>query len=79
MKLDPRREALLKRTFLDYQQTTAFIENPIVVNRAEGLYYWDIEGRRYFDGIGGIFVAILMFVSDFEPHIAVPMYIRPLF
>ena len=59
MKLDARREALLKRTFLDYQQTTAFIENPIIVNKAEGLYYWDAEGKRYFDGIGGIFVAIL--------------------
>ena len=59
MKLDARQEALLKRTFLDYQQTTAFIENPIIVNKAEGLYYWDVEGKRYFDGIGGIFVAIL--------------------
>lgn len=59
MKLDARREALLKRTFLDYQQTTAFIENPIIVNKADGLYYWDAEGKRYFDGIGGIFVAIL--------------------
>jgi adenosylmethionine-8-amino-7-oxononanoate aminotransferase len=59
MKLDARQEALLKRTFLDYQQTTAFLENPIIVNKAEGLYYWDVEGKRYFDGIGGIFVAVL--------------------
>jgi len=36
-----------------------FIENPLVVNKAEGLYYWDTDGRRYFDAIGGIFVAIL--------------------
>ncbi len=59
MKLDPRREALLKRTFLDYQQTLSFIENPIVVAKADGLYYWDVEGKRYFDALGGIFVAIL--------------------
>lgn len=59
MKLDERQKALLKRTFLDYQSTAEFFENPLVVDRAEGLYYWDTEGKRYFDGIGGIFVATL--------------------
>ena len=59
MKLNPRQQKLLKRTFLDYQQTSAFMENPLIVDRAEGLYYWDVEGRRYFDGLGGIFVAVL--------------------
>ncbi|MCL4862891.1 MAG: aspartate aminotransferase family protein, partial [Caldilineaceae bacterium] len=33
--------------------------NPLVVSRAEGLYYWDTEEKRYFDAIGGIFVASL--------------------
>ena len=32
---------------------------PLIVTRAEGLYYWDVEGKRYFDAIGGIFVAVL--------------------
>jgi len=59
MKLDERQKKLLKRTFLDYQQTSEFFDNPLIVKRAEGLYYWDVEGRRYFDGIGGIFVATL--------------------
>jgi adenosylmethionine-8-amino-7-oxononanoate aminotransferase len=59
MKLDARQEQLLKRTFIDYQQTSGFLENPLVVSRAEGLYYWDTEGKRYFDAIGGIFVASL--------------------
>ena len=59
MKLDDRQEKLIRRTFLDYQQISAFIENPIVMHKAEGLYYWDVEGKRYFDGIGGIFVATL--------------------
>ena len=59
MKLDSRREKLLKRTFIDFQQTLAFIENPLIIDRAEGLYYWDVEGKRYFDGLGGIYVAIL--------------------
>ncbi len=59
MTLSPRQTRLLKQTFLDYQQTSEFLERPLIVNRAEGLYYWDIDGRRYFDAIGGIFVASL--------------------
>ena len=59
MILDERRKKLLSRTFLDYQPTTAFLENPLVVYQAKGLYYWDVEGKRYFDGIAGIFVATL--------------------
>ena len=59
MKLDERRRKLLKRTFLDYQQTSAFFEHPLVINRGKGLSYWDVEGKEYFDGIGGIFVASL--------------------
>ncbi|MCU0959803.1 MAG: aminotransferase class III-fold pyridoxal phosphate-dependent enzyme [Pirellulaceae bacterium] len=54
-----RLERLLKRTFLDYQQTMEFLRAPLVIDRAEGLYYWDVAGRRYFDAIGGIFVAVL--------------------
>lgn len=59
MKLDDRQQQLIRRTFLDYQQTTQFIDNPLVVSSAEGLYYWDTEGKRYFDGISGIFVTTL--------------------
>ena len=59
MKIDPRRAGLLKRTFVDFRQTSEFLENPIVMDRAQGLYYWDIEGKRYLDAIGGIFVATL--------------------
>ncbi len=59
MNLDQRQRTLLQQTFLDYQSTAAFLDNPLVVNRAQGLYYWDTEGKRYFDGIGGIFVATL--------------------
>jgi len=54
-----RHERLLKRTYLDYQQTSEFLKAPLVVERAKGLYYWDVEGKRYFDAIGGIFVAVL--------------------
>jgi adenosylmethionine-8-amino-7-oxononanoate aminotransferase len=59
MKLNARQERLLKRTFIDYQQTSEFLRTPLVVKKAAGLYYWDIEDKRYFDAIGGIFVATL--------------------
>lgn len=59
MPLRARQETLLKRTFIDFQATSEFLKNPLIFKRAEGLYLWDIEGRRYFDAIGGIFVAVL--------------------
>jgi adenosylmethionine-8-amino-7-oxononanoate aminotransferase len=59
MKITPREEALLKRTFVDYCPTSEFLLDPLILERAQGLYYWDTQGRRYFDAIGGIFVATL--------------------
>jgi adenosylmethionine-8-amino-7-oxononanoate aminotransferase len=59
MQLTERQRKLLHRTFIDYHATSEFLQNPIVVERADGLYYWDPEGKRYFDAIGGIFVASL--------------------
>ncbi len=57
MELTPRQKTLLRRTFLDLQQTSEFLKAPVIFDKAEGLYYWDLEGKRYFDAIGGIFVA----------------------
>jgi adenosylmethionine-8-amino-7-oxononanoate aminotransferase len=59
MKLTTRQEQLLRHTFIDYKATSEFLENPLVIEKAQGLYYWDTAGKRYFDAIGGIFVAIL--------------------
>ena len=59
MKISPRQEALLKRTFIDYHPMSEFLLDPLIVERAQGLYYWGADGKRYFDAIGGIFVATL--------------------
>ncbi len=59
MPLATREESLLRRTFLDYQPMPDFLKNPLIFSRADGLYLWDTAGKRYFDAIGGIFVAIL--------------------
>ncbi|MCC6586419.1 MAG: aspartate aminotransferase family protein [Bryobacterales bacterium] len=50
---------LLRRTFIDFHQMEDFARDPIIMERAEGVYYWDTKGKRYFDAIGGIFVACL--------------------
>ncbi|MBW1699473.1 MAG: aspartate aminotransferase family protein [Deltaproteobacteria bacterium] len=59
MKLTSRQERLLKLTFIDFVQVSEFLEAPLIVDKAEGLYYWDQSGKRYFDAIGGIYVAVL--------------------
>ena len=59
MQLTERQRRLLNLTFIDYHATSEFLQHPLVIERAQGLYYWDTEGKRYFDAIGGIFTAIL--------------------
>ena len=59
MSLSPRQERLVRHTFIDFRQTSEFLRRPLVFTKAEGLHVWDIEGRRYIDTIGGIFVAVL--------------------
>ncbi len=59
MAIDRRSEGLLRRTFVDFTQMAEFSRDPVIFERAEGLYCWDVEGKRYFDAIGGIFVAVL--------------------
>ena len=58
-KLSERQIALLKHTFIDFQQTSEFLKNPLIIDRADGLFCWDTSGKKYFDAIGGIFVAVL--------------------
>ena len=59
MKLTARQKKLLKLTSIDFMQIKDFIASPLIIDKADGLYYWDEQGRRYFDAIGGIFVAVL--------------------
>lgn len=59
MPITQEQEYLIKHTFLDFTQTSEFLKYPVIISKAEGLHYWDTEGRKYFDAIGGIFVASL--------------------
>lgn len=59
MIISTKQKEIMKKTFIDSQQTMAMIENGIIFEKAEGLYCWDTEGKRYFDAIGGVFAATL--------------------
>src|SRR5579871_5057131 len=47
---------LLRHMVLDLRQMKSFLAQPLVMARAEGIWYWDVYGKRYLDGISGIFV-----------------------
>jgi adenosylmethionine-8-amino-7-oxononanoate aminotransferase len=46
----------LKHIVLDFRQMKAFAQEPLVMAKAEGVWYEDVNGKRYLDGISGIFV-----------------------
>jgi adenosylmethionine-8-amino-7-oxononanoate aminotransferase len=54
-----RAQALSKQVMLDFMQMSAFAEDPLVIERAEGVRVWDAEGKAYVDGLSGIFVVNL--------------------
>jgi len=47
---------MLKHLVLDLQQMKSFCEHPVVMERAEGIYLHDVTGKRYIDGVSGIYV-----------------------
>src|SRR5208282_627778 len=46
----------LKRLFLDFMQMKEFAEHPIIMKSASGVWYEDVAGKKYLDGLSGIFV-----------------------
>lgn len=40
------------------QQSLWLADEPIVVDRAEGMYFWDVEGNRYLDGVSSLWVNV---------------------
>jgi adenosylmethionine-8-amino-7-oxononanoate aminotransferase len=59
MPAPSRVDDLLRRTFVDFIPGEELLRDPLIFSRADGLYLWDAAGRRYFDAIGGVFVAVL--------------------
>lgn len=40
------------------QQSLWLGDEPIVVDRAEGMYFWDTDGNRYLDGVSSLWVNV---------------------
>lgn len=46
----------VEHLFLDFMQMKEFAKNPIIMKSAKGVWYEDVNGKKYLDGISGIFV-----------------------
>ena len=46
----------LEHLFLDFVQMKEFEKNPLIMKRARGVWYEDVNGKKYLDGLAGIFV-----------------------
>ncbi len=46
----------LKHIVLDFKQMQEFIKEPLIITKADGVWYEDADGRKYIDGISGIYV-----------------------
>ena len=51
-------ERFLRQIFVR-DQMAEWSKRPLVMAKAEGVHYWDVEGKRYLDGLSGIYVASL--------------------
>jgi adenosylmethionine-8-amino-7-oxononanoate aminotransferase len=47
-------EKFLRQIFVR-DQMAEWSRNPLVMERADGVYYWDVTGKRYYDAIAGIY------------------------
>src|SRR5579862_5448432 len=49
-------EKFLRQIFVR-DQMAEWSKHPLVMQRADGVFYWDVEGKRYYDAIAGIYTA----------------------
>jgi len=49
-------ESFLRQIFVR-DQMAEWSKAPLVMARADGVYYWDVSGKRYLDALSGIYVA----------------------
>jgi adenosylmethionine-8-amino-7-oxononanoate aminotransferase len=46
----------ISRIMVDFKQMKEFSADPFVIERAEGVYLYDDDGKEYIDGLAGVFV-----------------------
>ena len=49
-------ESFLRQIFVR-DQMAEWSKAPLVMARADGVHYWDVDGKRYLDALSGIYVA----------------------
>lgn len=47
-------ERYLRQIFVR-DQMAEWSKHPLIMERADGVFYWDVHGKRYFDAISGIY------------------------
>ena len=47
---------ILRHNVIAFRQMSSFVQKPLIFERGEGVHLWDIDGKRYWDAIAGIFV-----------------------
>src|SRR5215831_9862183 len=48
-------ERFLRQIFVR-DQMAEWSKQPLLMSRADGVYYWDVSGKRYLDALSGIYV-----------------------
>jgi adenosylmethionine-8-amino-7-oxononanoate aminotransferase len=48
------QEEFLRQIFVRAQMSD-FVRDPLIMARADGLYYWDVQGKQYLDALSGIY------------------------
>ncbi len=51
-------ERFLRQIFVR-DQMAEWSKHPLIMAKAEGVHYWDVNGKRYLDALSGIYVASL--------------------
>jgi len=50
---------LARHLMVDFNQMKTFVEDPLVLDRGEGIRVTDTAGRSYIDGLSGVFTTSL--------------------
>src|SRR3954467_13977852 len=48
-------ERFLRQIFVR-DQMAEWSKQPLIMARADGVHYWDVQGKRYLDALSGIYV-----------------------
>lgn len=54
-----RSQNVIPSLFLDFMQMQQFAKNPLVFTEGQGIHLIDAEGKKYIDGLSGVFVTSL--------------------